>query len=116
MINRREFMSSAAAGAAGLIAGTDSHGLGTAGYRSDSSPGWSQLPSVLRRIQAPVFPKRVFSVAKFGASGDGEKDCTSAFREAIAACSAAGGGTVLVPKGVWLTGPLHLKSNINLQI
>jgi polygalacturonase len=41
---------------------------------------------------------------------------TSAFAKAIAACAEAGGGQVLVPAGIWLTGPIQLKSNINLHL
>jgi polygalacturonase len=116
MINRREFLSTAFVGAASLMATGEAAGLRLAGSLADSDGGWSQLPSLLRRIKAPVFPNRVFSVVKFGARGDDRTDCTSAFLEAITACSAAGGGRVVVPRGAWLTGALHLRSNVNLHV
>jgi polygalacturonase len=83
-----------------------------------SLPGdaWSQVPEILRRIKPPVFPKRDFPLTRFGAVGDGVTDCSDAFRRAIAACNKAGGGRVLVPAGKFLTGPIHLKSNVNLHV
>jgi hypothetical protein len=53
----------------------------------------------LARILPPVFPDRVFPVTDYGAVGDGARDCTAAFRQAVAACAGAGGGRVLVPDG-----------------
>ena len=78
--------------------------------------GWADLPAILARIVPPQFPDRDFDITAFGARGDGKSDCTEAFRKAINECSAAGGGRVVVPKGVFLTGPIHLKSNVNLHI
>src|SRR5262249_749758 len=43
-------------------------------------------------------------------------DCTSAIAAAIEACAAAGGGRVLIPPGEWLSGPIHLKSDIDLHL
>jgi polygalacturonase len=82
------------------------------------TPGdpWAQLPSILRRIKPPVFASRDFPVSQFGARGDGVTLNTEAFAGAISACSAAGGGRVFVPAGDWLTGPIHLKSNVNLHV
>jgi polygalacturonase len=77
---------------------------------------WSQVPEILKRIKPPVFPKRDFHVTRFGAMSDGTTDCTDAFRNAIAACSKAGGGRVVVPSGKFLTGPIHLRSNVNLHV
>jgi polygalacturonase len=77
---------------------------------------WAALPEILARIQPPVFPARDFLVTAFGAKGDGKADCTDAFRKAIAACSKAGGGRVLVPAGRYLTGAIHLLSNVNLHV
>jgi len=69
---------------------------------------------ILARIKAPQFPERDFSITDFGATVDA--DCSAAISKAIAACNAAGGGRVIVPKGVWLTGPVTLKSHVNLRI
>jgi polygalacturonase len=77
---------------------------------------WSRLPSILAGIREPVFPDRDFAVTAFGAVGDGTTDATGAFRAAVEACARAGGGRVVVPPGVYLTGPIHLKSNVNLRV
>jgi polygalacturonase len=51
----------------------------------------------------------------FGAVGDGVTDCTRAFRDAITACNRAG-GHVIVPGGIFLTGAIHLLSNVDLHL
>ncbi len=86
-----------------------------AGFSPDTDP-WLQLPPILARIKPPVFPQRDFDVTKFGAVGDNKTDCTEAFQKAIAACHAAKGGRVIVPAGEFLTGAIHLKSNVNLHL
>jgi polygalacturonase len=63
-----------------------------------------------------VFPDRDFSATDFGAVGDGSTDSTAALRAAVSACAEAGGGRVVVPAGEYLTGAIHLKSNINLHL
>lgn len=77
---------------------------------------WDNLHLILDQIQAPTFPDRDFLITAFGAVGDGETLNTEAIRDAIAACAAAGGGRVVVPSGVFLTGAVHLKSNVNLHL
>jgi len=81
-----------------------------------SADPWSSIDAILARIVAPKFPDRDFEITRFGAVGDGEKSATAALREAIAACHAAGGGRVVVPAGRFLTGPVHLKSHVNLHL
>ena len=79
--------------------------------------GWDLLPEILNRIVPPKFPDRDFVVTDFGAVGDGATDCNPAFKKAVAACTKAGGGRVVVPKGTWLTnGPIHLDNNVNLHV
>ena len=56
------------------------------------------------------------NVKDFGAAGDGKQLDNPAINSAILFCAAKGGGTVLVPAGVYLCGSIHLKSNINLLI
>ncbi|MDZ7721617.1 MAG: glycosyl hydrolase family 28-related protein [candidate division KSB1 bacterium] len=82
----------------------------------DSRAGWHQLPAILNQIVAPEFPNQEFVIFDFGAQGDGVTDCTEAFRKAINACHVAGGGRVRIPADVFLTGAIHLKSNVNLHI
>ena len=81
-----------------------------------SQVGWEAVPSILKRITPPVFPQKDFDVTSFGAVGDGATDCSSAFKKAIEKCSADGGGRVVVPKGVYLVGAIHLKNNVNLHV
>lgn len=78
--------------------------------------GWERLPEILGRIKAPVFPDRDFDITDFGAAGDGKTKCTEAFDKAIKACHQAGGGRVVVPEGIFLTGPIHLRSNVCLEV
>jgi len=79
--------------------------------------GWDELPEILSRIVPPTFPDRDFNVTDYGARGDGVTDCKAAFKKAIAACTKAGGGRVVVPKGMWLTnGPIHLDNNVNVHV
>ncbi len=80
-----------------------------------SRKAWTEeMPAILARIKAPVFPDRQFSIVNYGAV-DGQ-DSSEAIRKAIEACHAAGGGTVLVPAGTFYTGAVHLKSNVNLHV
>lgn len=77
---------------------------------------WANVAGIRARIKPPSFPMKDFDVTDFGAVGDGVAVNTKAFKSAIASCSAAGGGRVFVPAGRYVTGPIHLKSNINLHI
>jgi polygalacturonase len=78
--------------------------------------GWEQVDEILSRIKAPRFENRNFAITDYGAVADNERDCTDAFKRAISAAHRAGGGRVIVPPGTFLTGPIHLKSNVNLYI
>jgi polygalacturonase len=82
----------------------------------DSATAWQNVPTILSHITLPTFPDQKFPVTNYGAVGDGITDCTTAFRNAIEACSDAGGGEVAVSGGTYLTGAIHLKSNVNLHI
>src|SRR6478736_1057140 len=84
--------------------------------QSQGCSGWDSVPAILARIKPPEFPARDFAITQFGAIAGGDTDCTKAFAEAIATCHQAGGGRVLVPPGVYLTGPIHLKSRVNLHV
>jgi len=78
--------------------------------------GWAAMPAILARIRPPKFPARDFPITNYGARAGGDFDNTSAIRDAIEACARAGGGRVVVPAGVFLTGAIHLKSNVNLHV
>jgi unsaturated rhamnogalacturonyl hydrolase len=80
------------------------------------APEWSQMPAILARIQPPAIPAREFRITDHGASAQGDADSSAAIRKAIEECVAAGGGSVIVPAGEYLTGPIHLKSNVELHL
>jgi polygalacturonase len=73
-------------------------------------------PFAMPQPKRPDIPAAVVDIRAFGAIADGKTKATSAIRQAIAKATALGGGTVLVPPGRWLTGPIHLASNINLHV
>jgi polygalacturonase len=115
--SRRLFLRSA--GAAGLgLAVPVLHGRLLREASGDVGRGqaWRQVDDILARIAPPAFPARVFDVAAFGAVGDGVRSNTAALTAAIAACHAAGGGRVLVPPGRFVTGPVRLRSRVELHL
>lgn len=67
------------------------------------------------KVKEPVIPANSVSIVDFGAVSGGQVLCTAAFSKAIEALTAKGGGRVVVPRGIWLTGPITLKSNIDLH-
>lgn len=73
-------------------------------------------PFPMEPIKEYVFPARDFPINKYGAVADGKTNNSKAIARAIAACNRAGGGRVVIPAGEWLTGPIHLKSNVNLHL
>lgn len=85
---------------------------------SASASPWDEAAAILARIKAPEFPARdfVITAAPYGAVEGGEADASVAIAKAIADCHAAGGGRVVVPAGKFLTGPVTLKSNVNLHV
>ena len=78
--------------------------------------GWKQVPEILNNISRTQFPNIDYSITAYGAVGDGVTDCTESIKNAIDSCHANGGGRVVVPEGVYLTGSIRLKSNVNLYI
>jgi polygalacturonase len=67
-------------------------------------------------VKTPVFKQDTFDIVKYGAKPDGVALNTSSINQAIEACHKNGGGVVVLNEGVWLTGPLYLKSNVNLHL
>lgn len=77
---------------------------------------YENLPFKMTKVTRPLFPAREVNLKDFGAIGDGSSLCTDAFAKAIEALSQQGGGKLVVPQGVWFTGPIVMKSNINLHL
>ncbi len=73
---------------------------------------WNNLPTA----KLPVFKRDTFNIKTYGAKADGTTLNTGSINRAIEACSKKGGGVVLIPEGLWLTGPVMLKSNVNLHV
>ena len=68
----------------------------------------------MNHVQEPVIPENTSVITDFGAKSGGQFLCTQAFEDAINSVAKKGGGKVVVPRGIWLTGPITLKSNIEL--
>jgi polygalacturonase len=124
MINRREF-TRALLGLRPAIAALPALIRARAESRAPSQPSslsaiaddpWLHISQIESRISPPVFPPRDFELSKYGAVGDGVMDCSDSFGRAIRACAESGGGRVVVSGGSFLTGPIHLKSNVNLHV
>jgi len=77
---------------------------------------WGHAAWIVKSIERTQFPKRDILITDFGAHPGGTDKNTDAFASAIAAASRGGGGRVIVPPGLWLTGAIHLKSNVNLCV
>ena len=75
-----------------------------------------KLPFSMPEVKAPVIPDYQVKLTDFGGVGDGITLNTEAFAKAIDALSKKGGGKLVVPQGVWHTGPIVLKSNIELHL
>ncbi|WP_316814160.1 glycoside hydrolase family 28 protein [Pedobacter heparinus] len=67
-------------------------------------------------IAKTSFKKDTISILKYGAKNDGITLNTKSINQAIADCNKRGGGVVVIPEGLWLTGPVELKSNVNLHL
>jgi polygalacturonase len=73
---------------------------------------WDHLPTA----KVPSFKRDTFNIVKFGAISTPSSLNTKSVTDAIDECAKQGGGVVLIPKGIWLTGPIRLKSNVNLHL
>ena len=68
------------------------------------------------QVAETSFPSNTVSIKDFGGIAGGNVKNTEAFKKAIDALVKKGGGKLVVPRGMWLTGPIVLQSNINLHI
>src|SRR5215468_7117070 len=96
-LSRRQFLSAAGAGLGAAV--LQLHAQTPAG------DPWNEVGRILSRIKEPSFPNRDFDLKRFPSIND-----------AISACNAAGGGRVVVPPGTFATGPIRLKSRVNLYL
>lgn len=77
---------------------------------------YENLPFEMERVQRPEIPNREVTILDFGGVGDGITLNTEAFAQAIDHLSGLGGGRLHLPAGVWFTGPIVLKDNIELNL
>lgn len=70
----------------------------------------------LPEVQLPVIAARSVSIVEHGAVADGRTLNTEAFAKAIDTLAGQGGGRVVVPPGIWATGPIRLQSGIDLHL
>lgn len=77
---------------------------------------YRNLPFQMERVYRPQIPPRTVNIADFGGVGDGVTLNTAYFAEAVDVLAQNGGGRLMVPEGVWRTGPLALKDNIELHV
>ncbi|MEO9475762.1 MAG: glycoside hydrolase family 28 protein [Cyclobacteriaceae bacterium] len=86
--------------------------------QSDTSMNdpWNQLDSLIAQIKTTNFPDKDFMVTDFGAAAGDDRSDYEAIQKAIEECSAAGGGRVVVPAGVYHVKSIYLKSNVNLHL
>lgn len=86
------------------------------GSEIDETSIYEGIEFDMPKVKVTAFPDFKVSIRDFGAVSDGITKNTEAIAKAIASVSEKGGGTVLVPRGFWLTGPIIFKSNINLHL
>lgn len=75
-----------------------------------------KAPFEMPQLEVPIFPENEVNITAFGAVEGGTVKNTLAIEKAISTCARDGGGRVVIPKGKWLTGKIHLKSHIDLHI
>ncbi|MDR1672878.1 MAG: glycoside hydrolase family 28 protein [Bacteroidales bacterium] len=87
------------------------------GHLAFASSPWDEAKKIEAQIARTNFPNKVFNIKDFGAKPDNpEAPCHKAINDAILQCSLSGGGQVLIPAGTYYTGPVTLKSNVNLHL
>lgn len=86
------------------------------GTKSGINKLYAGLEFEMPLVQEPDIPDFEVSIEDFGGKGDGVTKNTMAFKDAILHISSSGGGKLIVPRGIWLTGPITLKSNLDLHL
>lgn len=108
---------SLSAGLTALLIGTT--GCSPAATQPTADPAddiYATLPFQMEAVQRPSFPSYTRSITEYDACPDGVTLNTDAINRAISEVSAHGGGTVEIPSGLWLTGPIVLQDNVCLHL
>lgn len=89
-----------------------------AAYTQDAEKAWAELyPEIEKAIKTPTFRDKDYPIFKYGKKSNTEGYLyTELINKVIDRCSREGGGRVIIPAGTWLTGPITLKSNVNLHL
>lgn len=77
---------------------------------------YQDIPFEMSKLVVPTFPDHQVSINDYGGVGDGLTLNTEAFAKAMDALAEKGGGKLIIPPGVWFTGPITFQSNINLHL
>ena len=83
---------------------------------NDYTKYYKDLPVSMTQVTLPQIPEYQVSITDFGGKGDGVTDNTEAFRKAISAINNKGGGHLVVPAGIYMTGLISLKDNMDLHL
>ncbi len=77
---------------------------------------YSQNHAIQLNIKPTKFRKDTFNIARYGAVAKDDQLVTEFINKAITDCNNKGGGVVFIPSGIWNTGPIVMKSNVNLHL
>ena len=77
---------------------------------------YEDVPFPMNKVVLPTIPDNTVCLTAFGGVGDGMTSNTEAFAKAMTTLEARGGGRLVVPRGVWITGPIHFKSRVELHV
>jgi len=108
IVTRRRFLTTVGSTTLGLAAGRG------AAAQAPAADLWSEAAVIRRRIVPPQFPDRTFDVTRYGARPGA--DASRALSQAIEECHRRGGGRVVVPAGRFVSGPIVLRSNVDLHL
>jgi polygalacturonase len=92
-----------------------SYSNNSAAQKSEPNETYKNIEFKMAKVKEPSIPNNTVSIKDFGATNGGYVLNTKAFADAIDAVSKKGGGKVIIPPGIWLTGPILLKSNLELH-
>lgn len=110
---KKHFLALAAIAMATL--GLHAQNVATETIQKEVNDRLSNLPFATFQITVPSFGDKVVNIKDKGAIGNGISDASAAIDEAIKEVSESGGGTVLIPAGLWVCGPITMMSNVNLH-
>lgn len=89
--------------------------LATVSMAQATNNPYSGVPFDMPQVVRPTFPDYEANIVDWGAVSDGKTLCTEAINNAITHVNEQGGGTVVIPAGLWYTGVIELKSNVRLH-